>query len=538
MILTALGTALDADRLCMHVATGTDRLRLACSLGVPAELQRAWQELPFGTAGGPPGVAAESEVVAVDTDVRTGSAWRPFVHLAWADEVASSWSVPFTGSDGLAGVITVLGDEVGRPTRDELDLVTLYGGYAASAIERDRLVGELTSRNLVLETIRDVLESLAGPVPVADSLETALRSLLRGVLADEAALFTPGPEDRASCRVRVHGGEHGRWPGLESAVTEHRAQTAADGHAEPLDGAAPGWGLAVSFLTRDGMVTLAARRELGGVTDEASALLEDAANSVRLALEREQAQAAAQQTAALRRSQQLQREFLARLSHELRTPLTAIGGYAETLMQGDVTWDKESHDRFLSRIGAESTRLRRLVEDLLDHSAIESGVLKLQRDWCDLPLLLDAARSCLAPASQACVQVQVVGDVPAIWADHDRLEQVFLNLLDNGVRHNARGTQVWAEVRSGKADTVRVVVRDNGAGTPDAVFASPFAPHRGKRGPTAGAGLGLSIAHAIVVTHGGEIEMHTTPQGTRFEIDLPVGNDLADAADREVPAHG
>jgi signal transduction histidine kinase len=115
---------------------------------------------------------------------------------------------------------------------------------------------------------------------------------------------------------------------------------------------------------------------------------------------------------------------------------------------------------------------------------------------------------------------------------------VFLTLLDNGVRHNARGTQVWAEVRSGKADTVRVVVRDNGAGTPDAVFASPFAPHRGKRGPTAGAGLGLSIAHAIVVTHGGEIEMHTTPQGTRFEIDLPVGNDLADAADREVPAHG
>jgi signal transduction histidine kinase len=207
-------------------------------------------------------------------------------------------------------------------------------------------------------------------------------------------------------------------------------------------------------------------------------------------------------------------------------------------MQGDVTWDEESHDRFLSRIGAESTRLRRLVEDLLDYSAIESGVLKLQRDWCDLPLLLDAARSCLAPVSQACVQVQVIGDVPVIWADHDRLEQVFLNLLDNAVRHNPRGTQVWAEVQACAPDTVAVAVRDNGSGTPDAVLASPFAPHRGKRGPTAGAGLGLSIAHAIVVAHGGQIDMQTTGQGTRFEIILPVGNDLADAADREARAHG
>jgi signal transduction histidine kinase/ABC-type multidrug transport system ATPase subunit len=544
MILTALGTALGADRLCLHVAD-RGRLRLACSLGAPAGLLQVWRDLPFGADGGPVGVAAAAEAPVIDADVRTASAWRPFVDQAWAARIAGSWAVPFTGSDGVAGVITALRDSVGRPTSDELDLVTLYGGYAAGAIERDRLVSELTSRNLVLETIREVLETLAGPVPVEDALETALRALLRGVHADVVAVYAPTADGAVGCRARVNGDSpDGRLRGFDAQVAAHRRRTAADGHVEPLGGRPAGWGLAVSFRTRDGMVTLAARRLSGVVTDEASALVEDAASSVRLALERERAQAALQETAALRRSQQLQRDFLARLSHELRTPLTAIGGYAETLMQADVTWDKESHDRFLTRIGAESTRLRRLVEDLLDYSVIESGALKLTHDWCDLPLLLDAARSCLDPVAQDAVTVSASNGVPAIWADHDRLEQVLLNLLDNAVRHNPPGTQVWAEVEPDGGETVRVTVRDNGSGTPDTVAASPFAPHREKRGPTAGAGLGLSIAHAIVVAHGGRIEMDRTSPGTRFSITLPVGNDAAaDGRDAdpevpEVPADG
>ena len=159
--------------------------------------------------------------------------------------------------------------------------------------------------------------------------------------------------------------------------------------------------------------------------------MEDAANSLRLALEREEAAHAHQEAAALRRSRELQRGFLSRLSHELRTPLTAIRGYASSLLQPDVTWDRDSQQRFLDRIAAESARLGRLVDDLLDFSAIESGTMRLQRDWCDIRLVIEAAIACLPPEHAKEVTLNCRAALPVVWADHDRMEQVFVNLLNN-----------------------------------------------------------------------------------------------------------
>src|SRR5262249_58373641 len=101
-------------------------------------------------------------------------------------------------------------------------------------------------------------------------------------------------------------------------------------------------------------------RELRACKD-GTARMEDAAHSLRLGLEREEAGLAHQEAAALRRSGELQRGFLSRMSHELRTPLTAIRGYASSLMQPDVTWDGDSQRRFLDRIAAESAPLGRLA---------------------------------------------------------------------------------------------------------------------------------------------------------------------------------
>src|SRR5581483_6320936 len=98
--------------------------------------------------------------------------------------------------------------------------------------------------------------------------------------------------------------------------------------------------------------------------------------------------------------------------------------------------------RFLDRIAAESARLGRLVDDLLDFSAIESGIMRLQRDWCDVRLVLEAAIGCLPPAHAAAVSLDCDAGLPVVWADHDRLEQVFVNLLNNAVRHNPAGTRV------------------------------------------------------------------------------------------------
>jgi signal transduction histidine kinase len=281
--------------------------------------------------------------------------------------------------------------------------------------------------------------------------------------------------------------------------------------------------LAVTFAAPGGGAALLAGWRPESPPDGAAALLEDAARSLRLALEREEASIAHQEALTLRRSQELQRGFLSRLSHELRTPLTAIRGYASSLMQPDVTWDGESQHRFLGRIAAESARLGRLVDDLLDFSAIESGILRLQEDWCDLPLVLEAAIACLPPDASPTVKLSCAPSLPVIWADHDRLEQVFVNLLANAFAHNPSGTSVRVGASPAGPGYVEVTVADDGTGLSPDVARAPFeATRRRRRAPTAGAGLGLSIAKGIVSAHGGQIELVPATRGTCFRIRLPV----------------
>jgi signal transduction histidine kinase len=108
-----------------------------------------------------------------------------------------------------------------------------------------------------------------------------------------------------------------------------------------------------------------------------------------------------------------------------------------------------------------------------------------------------------------------------IWADHDRLEQVFVNLLANAVGHNPAGTNVRVTA-AGRTEHVEVTVADDGTGLSLDMARAPFEPARRRRDPTSGAGLGLSIARGIVAAHGGRIELVAQPRGTCFKICLPI----------------
>jgi signal transduction histidine kinase/ABC-type multidrug transport system ATPase subunit len=540
LILSALGSALGSDMVCIHVVRGQS-LVCAAALGFAPGQIAGWSRLPFGSAGGPVGRAAHEERV-VEEDLRATVAWSAFGGISDSTVIAGSWSVPVTGPTGVRAVITVFRPDPGAPERDQLDLLTLYAGYAASAVERDRLLDQATSRNRVLETIREMLETLAGPVTVTDGLPIALQSLRRGLQADEVGLLTG--LDGTLNPWRAYAGPLGTDPATMSASLHAATQPAlADGRR---DGAARSVGdsprtrvLAVPFPGPACPTVLLAAWSGPVVTEEETALIEDAAHSLRLALEREEAGLAHQEAAALRRSRELQRGFLSRLSHELRTPLTAIRGYASSLMQPDVTWDGDSQERFMDRIAAESARLGRLVDDLLDFSAIESGVMRLQRDWCDIRLVVEAAVSCLPGESPAAVCVTCEPALPVVWADHDRLEQVFVNLLTNAFRHNPPGTRVSVTAHeasagagagladgdalpAGSAAEVEITVSDDGSGFPGQLAAAPFDSARRHRSHTAGAGLGLSIARGIMEAHGGRIELAPTDVGTTFRIHLPV----------------
>jgi len=377
-------------------------------------------------------------------------------------------------------------------------------------------------------------------VTVGEGLSIAVQSLRRGLQAHEVALITQPADQPALWRAFAGplgtDGSSSATPPMRDIAETALASTPLDGVARQLQSSRRHRVRAVAFVAAGGPTVLLATWRRVPPTKEETALLEDAAHSLRLALEREEAAHAPQEAAALRRSRELQRGFLSRLSHELRTPLTAIRGYASSLMQPDVTWDRESQQRFLDRIAAESARLGRLVDDLLDFSAIESGTMRLQEDWCDIRLVLEAAIACLPPASAASVVLSCDPSLPVVWADHDRMEQVFVNLLNNAFRHNPPGTRVRVTADHRMSEVV-IGVLDDGVGMSPELAATPFEPARRPR-PRAipgngnsngnghrkseGAGLGLSIAKGIVQAHGGRIELTPLPKGTCFQVYLAV----------------
>jgi signal transduction histidine kinase/ABC-type branched-subunit amino acid transport system ATPase component len=541
LIVSAMAGALEVDMLCVHLLETTGNrpvLRRLAATGLPAELLELNAALPVGAEGGPAGLAAAGGAVVVVDDLQTRSTWPAGTAAAAASGVRSAWAAPILGSDGVLGTVSGYAASPGNPASERLELATIYLRYAASAIERERLLTEVSRRNRVLESLRGLLESLAGPERLQGGLEISLLALVDGLGADTAAVMAAnGPA--VECRSVAGPSGPGVLPGLRTAAAavlfagrDQGPETGAGAGAETDADAGAGAdiparlvapGLAAGSLRLPGQRgALVAWWSPGKtVTEDALELLEDASRSLALAMERESLETARREAAALRRSQSIQRDMLSSLSHELRTPLTAIHGYASTLCQPDLTWNPEATRRFLGSIAAESARMERLVGDLLDSTAIESGVLRLQRDWCDLALVVSAAANCLSRGPA--VRVRAAGGVEPVWADHDRLEQVFVNLLENAASHGAspRGTDVT--VRAGGAPGwAEVEITDYGAGIPAGLAEKIFEPRVRGTTEVAGTGLGLPIARGIIEAHGGTLVVAPADPGASFVVALPA----------------
>lgn len=224
--------------------------------------------------------------------------------------------------------------------------------------------------------------------------------------------------------------------------------------------------------------------------------------------------------------------LISTVSHELRTPLAAIKGYATTLLADDVQWDRESQNEFLKIISDEADRLRDLVNNILDLSRLDAGVIKLERIECDIEETIQrAARR--GRAGEAGFQVQVAPGLPALYADPLRLETILRNLFENSLKYGGEDVAIRVEV--GEQDgSCLFRVCDDGPGIPAAestrIFEMFYRVDDRLSRVVGGAGLGLAICQGLVHAHGGRIWVETQDQGACLAFSIPFSAAAPDAA--------
>jgi two-component system phosphate regulon sensor histidine kinase PhoR len=228
----------------------------------------------------------------------------------------------------------------------------------------------------------------------------------------------------------------------------------------------------------------------------------------------------------LRRADQIRRDFVANVSHELRTPLTAIRGYVEALLDGPA--DTESTRKFLEIIARHSTRMERLVKDLLRLARLDARQELLETARCDIKQIFSAVTADLAPTIEDKSQritVEVIPDARHVDGDPAKLHDIIRNLVENAVNYSPEGS----EVRLGAArdnGTYTITVADSGPGIPledlTRVFERFYRVDKSRSRP-GGTGLGLAIVKHLVELHGGEaVAANRAEGGAVFTIKLPL----------------
>jgi len=223
--------------------------------------------------------------------------------------------------------------------------------------------------------------------------------------------------------------------------------------------------------------------------------------------------------------ERLRAALLSSVSHDLRTPLASIIGAASSVSAYESSLSSTDRAALLQSVVEEAERLDRHIQNLLDMTRLGQGELRLERDWEDVRDLLSAAARRLRLTQHGVhVETDIEPGAEILHVHGDLIEQVFVNLFDNALRHAAGAAVLRVAVRR-TGESVIIDVADDGPGIPAGERERIFEPfHRlGDSESRSGAGLGLSICRGIVRAHGGEITAHDVApaQGTRFRIRLP-----------------
>ena len=237
-------------------------------------------------------------------------------------------------------------------------------------------------------------------------------------------------------------------------------------------------------------------------------------------------------------------EFLATMSHEIRTPMNGVLGMLRLMADGPLNERQRQQVRVMR---SSSEILLGILNDILDYSRVESGEIEVERAVFDLHELVEDIVVLMqgrARERNLALELAIAEDVPAaVTGDRQKLSQVLLNLLGNGIKFTDRGAVGLTLTKGAAADAICLAVRDTGPGIADADLAHLFEPFyqaaaSRRRGQQTGTGLGLAISRRLVTAMGGRIEVETEPgRGSCFSVTLPLpqGEAAALAAAETMP---
>jgi two-component system, OmpR family, phosphate regulon sensor histidine kinase PhoR len=231
----------------------------------------------------------------------------------------------------------------------------------------------------------------------------------------------------------------------------------------------------------------------------------------------------------IKRFERMRSDFVANVSHELRTPLTAIRGYAETLLQNPPD-DPADAQYFLGIIEKHSERLSRLTEDLLTLSDLESGKIQFDLQALDSTRVIQSVLEMFwdqANRKQIKLETVIEPGLPNVLGDFDRLQQLFINLVDNAVKHTPPNGAVTVSIRQNamekNASTVEISVSDTGPGIPQKdiprLTERFYRVDKARSRDAGGTGLGLAIVKHIAQAHQAELKIESILQkGTTIRV--------------------
>lgn len=224
--------------------------------------------------------------------------------------------------------------------------------------------------------------------------------------------------------------------------------------------------------------------------------------------------------------EEMRREFIANVSHELRTPISLITGYSEAIIDGVADKPEQRHG-FIGVILDEANRLKRLVEDLLELSRLQSGSITIEKEWVDIEQLAQGIKNKfyhVLNENKTDFQAEISPEAKMVWADRFRFEQILINLVSNAVRY-APGGVIKIRSEKGEQNTI-VSISDTGRGLSASdllfVFERFYRADKSRNRESGGTGLGLAIVKNLVEAHQGFIKVDSQEgEGTVFTMTLP-----------------